>query len=123
MHAFMLQDWTTIRGSVSTVIQGEDNWLDLTEYQDVVLWIDCREATANNVTITFQTSPTKDEILFQTLATASTLVGQATPVVVNATLTKAVTPVARYLRWVIAGSGSPWDATFRVLVAANSPGM
>jgi hypothetical protein len=44
MHAFILQDWTTIRGGVTTVTQSEPDWLDLTPYQDIVFWIDVREA-------------------------------------------------------------------------------
>src|SRR5262245_13196298 len=38
MHAFMLQDWTTIKAAAgsTTVIQGEDEWLDMSPYQDLV---------------------------------------------------------------------------------------
>jgi hypothetical protein len=67
MHAFMLQDWITIRGSVTTITQGEDGWLDLTAYQDLVFWVDCREVTGTTPAISFQTSPTKDESLFTTV--------------------------------------------------------
>jgi hypothetical protein len=62
MHTFILQDWTTIRGSVTgaTVIQQETEWLDLGPYQDVVFWVDVREASGNPV-LTLQTAPFKDE--------------------------------------------------------------
>lgn len=123
MHAFMLQDWTTIRGSVVTVTQGEDSWLDLTSYQDLVFWIDCREATGATPAITFQTAPTKDEALFTAIVSSNNLVGAATPIVSKALLASATVPIARYLRWQIIGPSGTWDATFRVLVAANSPGM
>jgi hypothetical protein len=125
MHAFILQDWITIRGAstVATITQGEDSWLDLTAYQDLVFWIDCREFTGTTPTITFQTSPTKDETLFTAIATATTLAASSTPVIVKALLASATVPIARYLRWQLNGPASTWDATFRVLVAANSPGM
>jgi hypothetical protein len=126
MHAFILQDWITIRGAVTTVTQGEDAWLDLTAYQDVVFWLDCREVSGSTTpTITFQTAPTKDESLFTAMATASTLSTTTNPTIVKTTLSGAstLTPIARYLRWQLLGPSGTWDATFRVLVAANSPGM
>ncbi len=122
MHAFILQDWTTIRGSVTSVTQGEDGWLDLTPYQDIVLWVDCRESSGTPA-IQFQTSPTKDETLFQNMMSSATnLTASTTPQIVKATLAAATTPLARFVRWQISGTPT-WDATFRVLVAANSPGM
>ena len=123
MHAFILQDWTTIRGSVTQVTQGEDGWLDLTAYQDLVFWVDCREVTGTTPSITFQTAPTKDESLFTAIVTATTLSASANPTIVKATLAGATVPIARYLRWQLNGPSGTWDATFRVLVAANSPGM
>jgi hypothetical protein len=122
MHAFILQDWTTIRGGVTTVTQGESEWLDLTAYQDVVFWVDCREASGSP-SIQFQTSPTKDDSLFMNMMSSATSLTAATaPVIVKATLSAATNPLARFVRWSITGTVT-WDATFRVLVAANSPGM
>lgn len=123
MHAFILQDWITIRGSVTTVTQGEDGWLDLTAYQDLVFWVDCREVTGTTPAITFQTSPTKDESLFTAIVSSTSFSASASPTVVKALLASATTPIARYLRWQIGGPSGTWDATFRVFVAANSPGM
>jgi len=127
MHAFILQDWITIRGAstVPTVTQGEDSWLDLTAYQDLVFWVDVREVTGTTVTIAFQTSPTKDETLFTAMVAATTITASSSPVVVKATLAGASTnvPVARYVRWQLVGPSALWDASFRVMVAANSPGM
>jgi hypothetical protein len=123
MHAFVLQDWTTIRGgsTVTTITQGEAGWLDLTAYQDLVFWLDVREASGTP-SITFQTSPTKDESLFTQMVTSTALSASSTPVVVKALLSGASNPVARYVRWQLNGTPT-WDATFRVLVAANSPGQ
>jgi hypothetical protein len=126
MHAFILQDWTTIRGAVTTVTQGEDFWLDLTPYQDVIFWVDCREVSPSGTTtliINLQTSPTKDESLFTNIATAVTLTASSSPQIAQGQISKALVPLARYVRWQIVGGTTTWDATFRVLVAANSPGM
>ena len=122
MHSFILQDWTTIRGAAGlTVTQGEVGWLDLSPYQDLIFWIDCREITSTP-SITFQTSPTKDESLFTLIVAAQPLAALAGPSIVKALLSGATTPVARYVRWQVTAAAA-WDATFRVLVAANSPGM
>ncbi len=51
MHALVLQDWTTIRGSsTNTVTQGADQWLDMTAFQDVQFWLDVREVTLGGAT-------------------------------------------------------------------------
>lgn len=129
MHSYVLQDWTTIRGqsggSGQTIVQTERDWLDLTPFQDVFFWVDCREmtGTAGTVTIQFETSPTSDENLFQPVMTATVLGASANPTIVKAPMLSASVPLSRYLRWKLISSSTPWDATFRVLVAANSPGM
>ncbi len=127
MHAFILQDWNTIRGAsgVSTVIQSEDCWLDLTPYQDVMFWVDCRAVTGTTVQIQFQTSPTKDDSLFTAMLAAATFVTSG-PQISQVILSKTSgVPLARYVRWMITSqtTTAQWDSTFRVLVAANSPGM
>ncbi len=126
MHAYTLQDWTTIRAAsgLNTITQEEGGWLDLAPYQDVVFWIDTKSSTATP-TITFQTSPSKDDVLFVAVVAgyAMPIAGVTAPVVVSAPMTAASVPLARYLRWQLTSSTTPWDATFRVLVSANSPGM
>lgn len=122
MHTFILQDWTTIQGAASmTVTQHESEWLDLGPYQDVVFWVDVRNAAASP-TLTLQTSPTKDDSFFQAIVTGFPIAGSATPTVVSAFMTAAPVPLARYVRWQLT-SGSAWNATFRIVVAANSPGL
>lgn len=123
MHTFILQDWTTIRGGVTTVTQGESGWLDLTPYQDLVFWVDCREISGSP-SITLQTSPAKDEALFMPIVASFSLTASATPAVKTALMSASTStnpPIARYLRWQLNGTPT-WDTTFRVLVAANSPG-
>jgi hypothetical protein len=127
MHTFILQDWTTIRGGPSgtvTITQHEPEWLDLGPYQDVAAWVDVKEATtgSNQPTLTLQTAPTKDESFFLALTSGLPLVAGTAPTVVSAFMTVATTPLARYLRWQLSGT-AVWDATFRIVIAANSPGM
>jgi hypothetical protein len=76
-----------------------------------------------NVQMAYQTSPTKDDSLFQAVTAAFNV---ATGATVTAML-KDTTSVSlsRWLRWQLTVTGSPsssWDATFRILVAANVVG-
>lgn len=131
MHSYILQDWNTVAGASGAVITQEDtDWLDLEPFQDVVMYLECRESTfvGSAPTIAFQTAPTKDDSLFSSLLLPTTTINlsaSSTPQVISALLLSANVPLARFLRWQISGTGStaPWDATFRVMVAANSPGM
>ena len=121
MHSFVLQDWTTIRGNsnVTLVTQPEHEWLDLEPYQDVVIWAQCSEVTGSP-TIAFQTAPTKDDSLFQNMNSGSIVVTTAVTLI---SLIGASVPVARYVRWQLTQSGGvTWDASFRVMIAANAPG-
>ena len=123
MRGFILQDWTTIRGggSVATVTQQETDYLDLAAYQDVAFWIDVKEATSAP-SLYLQTSPTLDDSFFQSMVAAVTMTAAAAPTVVPAFMFSALVPLARYVRWQIVGTPT-WDATFRIAVAANSPGV
>jgi hypothetical protein len=58
------------------------------------------------------------------MATGVTMVAAAAPTVLALLMASATTtvPVARYVRWQIVGT-TTWDATFRIALAANSPGM
>lgn len=124
MHTFILQDYITVRGSSSaTVTQNESGWLDLTPYQDLVFWIDTRNASTNAVTLRLQTSPTKDEGMFTDIIASFSLSSTALVTQKAALLSAATCPVARYVRWVLIGPAAAWDATLRIYVAANSPGM
>jgi len=139
MHAFVLQDWITIRGNGTatvgtTVVQDQTDWLDLGPYQDLFFWVACSEVTGTTVSLYFETSPTDDEALFQSLfggvvpssevAAISTMTASPSPTIVKVPMLSAVIPLARYLRWKLIGpTGATWDVTMRILVAANSPGM
>lgn len=119
MHTFILQELSTIRGGATTVTQNESGWLELTPFSDLVIFTDCREASGSP-TILFQTSPTRDDLLFTAMMAGFALVSNA-QTVTKVLLTAATVPVARFVRWQITGAPT-WDSTFRVYVAANSPG-
>ncbi len=129
MYALLLQDWVTIRsGSAGAITQGEASWLDLSSFLDVVAFVETKNfvASAGSVFASFQTSPTKDAALFQSMndVTAGTgtalALGVQTFVLLRDT---ALCPLARWLRWqLVAPSASTYEATFRIWIAANAPG-
>ena len=132
MYCFPLTNWITLRGqsSVTSVTQSEAQWLDLRGFQDFVAWLEVKETTlpsgATHVTLQYQTSPTKDEGLFQQVGTTinlDTLVSGAVYINIQAVRKDdPVTSLARWLRYQLAVTGSPSaarDATFRIWVAAN----
>jgi hypothetical protein len=124
MFTFVLQDWIAVASTgVADVIQTQDDWLDLSPFQDVFLYVSCTEvSTTSAVHLTFETSPTADAALFVAIATQLTLTGGVISTV-QAPMLQAAVPIARYLRWRLSCAVGPYDATFRVVVAANSPGM
>jgi hypothetical protein len=122
MHAFILQDWTTVRGGTTTVTQAEREWLDLELYQDVIFWLQVSEQTGSP-TLAYQTSPNKDESLFSSLLASPISVSvTASARVSQILMLSASVPLARYVRWQLAGTPT-WDATFRIVVAASGPGL
>ena len=125
MRAFTLQDWITIRSGTSNGVinQPESGWLDLSDYEDVVFWLDVKEILTGTPTMLYQTSPTADESLFMPLAAAVPM-STLSVAVTKALVANATTPLARYVRWQMTGPGpTPWDATFRILVTAFGQGM
>lgn len=139
MYAFVLQDWVSIAGvGAKSVIQTEPDWLDMTPFQDLVAWVDVRDATAgvtlfletspsrdDNLFVSmntggYQTAPAREEALFQTMA-STVNINQATPFApVNVFLANANIPVSHWTRWMLSGPASTWDLTFRIMMAGNS---
>src|SRR5438105_1095323 len=119
MQPYILQDWTTIRGQVTTVTQGESTWLDLAPHQDIAIYTDVREYSGTTApTLYFQTSPNKEDGLFQTMTGASfqfSSTGVTTKTVLLSTPSMLI-PLARFVRWQLVGPSTRRDATFRVLV-------
>ena len=136
MHDFVLQDFTTIRGAYNvSVTQSESSWLDLEEYEDLIVWLDIREitlptGTSASVTLNLQTAPIKDEYLFVNMVTGYTNTTGAPPT--SAQIFKVIlaqnptVPLGRFVRWQIVptvnGGSAVWDMTFRILCCANQVG-
>ena len=126
MQSFVLQDWITVRGSgTATFIQEAKNWLGFSSFQDIVFHIDIRRLNlsvpVSGLTWNFQTSPTKDETLFQTMTTLA-ISGAPTVVTVRPVLlaSNPAVPLATWVRWSLTpGTNTFWDTTFRVMVSAN----
>jgi hypothetical protein len=121
MHTLILQELTTIRGGVATVTQQETEWLDVTPYQDAVFYVEVVDST-NSPTLNLQTSPTADESLFASMTSGTTMTAATGPTLVPVYMSPSPTPIARFVRWQITGTPT-WDATFRIVVALNSPGL
>jgi len=127
MFAFLLQEWLTIQSATSGAItQGEAGWLDLSDFLDVVVFLETKQVSASSgaMGMSYQTSPTKDAVLFQNMydpTTVAMAVGVTTTVLLRDT---ALCPLARWLRWQIlpTSGGTSYQATFRIWVAANQPG-
>jgi hypothetical protein len=124
VHSFVLADWTSAAGPTgSSFTQDESGWLDLSPFQDVVIYLTVSEVSATPPTIAFETSPCREDALFQPMTSMTMSSTGPQPSVLRAVMLGSTVPLARYLRWKITAGGAAWDATFRALVAANSPGM
>ena len=125
MYGYVLQDWITVRGgTIADIIQGESTWMGFSSFQDIVFWLDVREMTSPGTSLTwnYETAPSKDNNLFTVMA--STTIATLTPGVQplqKVILSTATVPLATWVRWRLSPSGAttPWDATFRILCAAN----
>ncbi len=123
MYGLVLQDWVTVRGATTApLIQEETDWLVTTDYQDLMAWIDVRAST-NPPIIHLETSPSIDDVLFASMNSSGYLMSFTGPLVAQLQLGVAAVPLAQFLRWRILPSVASWDATFRILVAANAPGL
>jgi hypothetical protein len=130
MYCYVMQPWVTIRGqsTVTTINQSADCWLDLSAFQDIVAWLDCKEVSVSgsgaSVQIAYQTSPTKDDSLFVPIVSAFTVTaGVSTTIMLKDG--SVTTPLCRWLRWQLTVTPTPtsaWDATFRIFIAANIVG-
>jgi hypothetical protein len=125
MYSYLLQDWVTIRGdtTIGVLGQGENDWLDLDGFQEIVAWLDVKEVSfgVGAPTMYYQTSPSKDAIFFVNMGSVA-LGGPGLTITPMLKETAAV-PLARWLRWQIqVASNTSWDITFRIWCAANVTG-
>ena len=122
MDTLLLQDWITVQGfapTVSAITQAADSWLDMGDYEDIVLYADATGVTGT-VLFAVQTAPSRQETSFVNMFNA----GGGTPAGVHALPLLgpyAGVPVSRFLRWQVTTTGTGlWGATFRLLLAAYS---
>lgn len=119
-QAKKLQGWVTLRGpSTGTLVQDEDEWLDLEDYTDIAIWYQVTDAS-NVESFVIETSPVRESETFVTMASLSTGPG-AGPSLRVVTWASDTTPLARFLRWKCTGriDGS-FSITFRAWVVAVS---
>lgn len=127
MQSFVLQDWITVRSAGSAdFVQETKDWLGLSSFQDIVLWLDIRRLDppgATGLVWNFQTAPTKDEALFQTMASQALSGVPTGPLCLPVLLAGGpAVPLATWVRWVIhpqPNAGVPWTTMFRVMASAN----
>jgi hypothetical protein len=129
MYGFILQDWVTIRGNqtITSITQGENGWLGLAPFQDIVVWLDVRALTLGgltNIVMNYETAPIKDESLFTAMTAGINMAAGTTPTITKILLSQNPTvPLGRWARWHLTTSGtatSVWDATFRIAVCCNA---
>jgi hypothetical protein len=121
MDGILFQDYVTISGSGSpvTLTQGSDSWLDISPYEDLVFYLDVKNATAGIAQISYQTSPTREDPSFlNMIAPLSLAIGLRTDAALAA---NCQVPAAAYLRWQVIGApGMTYTATFRIILGAYS---
>lgn len=134
MIGFVVQGWRTVRvaQATTTFVQPESEWLDLSGFEDVALWLDTKSVLAPGVGVTvdlsYETAPSRDNLQFRAMGTVSTMSAApaSNPVVTNVILERNPTvPLARWLRLKLAVAGTPtgrWGACFRVLATGNPIG-
>jgi hypothetical protein len=106
---------------VTTLTQPEPDWLDLTEFQDVVTWLEIKEFSAATTSIAYQTSPSKDDSLFFNMAPPVTAaLGVTTTIMLKDATPAGYPPCGKWFRWqIVVTGGVSWDLTFRIWIAAN----
>jgi len=113
MHTEILQRWITVQGSGNTVLQDEEEWLDMSGCSDATVWLDVRDVSGT-VTLSLQSAPSKDDALFNPIIAPTALSAQQYPYVTKTIRgATSVFPLARWVRWSLTGSSS-WSATFRI---------
>jgi hypothetical protein len=129
VHGVLWQDWTTVRltGATNTITQTEAHWLDVDDYRDVVFWLEVKQYSvggAVGVLCSYETSPSKDDVLFRPMNGVFLLGVTSTPY-----LTKVLekqnpsTPLSKWIRWRLFLAGTPtgeWGATFRIHCSLNA---
>jgi hypothetical protein len=119
MDAMLLVDFTNLRGNLAPssaqVIQSGTEWLDLGNYEDLVLYTDVRELSGS-ASMAFETAAVRQDSAFMPLIPAFPMAVGLRTDIVQASLAKL--PPLRYLRWNITFGAVASDVTFRIWLAA-----
>lgn len=133
MYGFLLQDWTTIRGSTLMlsppgVIQSEGDWMSFQPYQDIVFWLEVKSVTLGgltSVTLDYETAPAKDESLFVKMITTTALTAAVNRQDKVLLAQNPTVPLSRWVRWKLTYNGtssSEYGVCFRIFASANAVG-
>jgi len=117
METLLLQDWLTIQNGTGTptISQGAPGYLDVSEYQDLVFYLDAQQI-ANPTILEYQTAPSAEESAFLTMLSIQPANGVTSLHRADAILgSYAPVPPAKYARWVCFGTS--YMCTFRIWVA------
>lgn len=116
--SIMLQDWTVVSGQdyEMVVTMPSERWADLGGYVDVMFFTEISSySDGYGGVIALQTSPTRDESLFKTMATVT--FQQSPPAVSIVRFASASVPLSRWVRWQVSAPSATtnrWDVAFRV---------
>jgi hypothetical protein len=135
MYGVLLQKLIGLTGTLANqiVVQGEEGWLDVSSYQDAMLWIEAKAIyvpAGMTLNLIVETAPVKDEASFLPLynpaASAFPPVGTTVMLARAANASASYPPISNWLRWKIITTGSPgggfWALTFRIWVSLNAVG-
>ena len=133
MYGYLLQDWTTIRGSTLQlsppgVTQSEGDWMSFQPYQDIVFWLEVKSVTLGgltSVTLDYETAPAKDESLFVKMITTTTLTAPINRQDKVLLAQNPTVPLSRWVRWrltYVGTSTSEYGLCFRIFASANAVG-
>jgi hypothetical protein len=118
MDALCLQDWITIKADpeISSLAQPSSGWLDVSLYEDLVFFLDVKEADGTPQ-VTYQTAPAAEESAFLTVISTPVLSGPVGRADAALTIYSPV-PTAKFVRWMLSSQSPPWAITFRIWIAA-----
>jgi hypothetical protein len=124
-HALCLQNWVTIGGNSTTIVQDEPEWADLAGYQDVAIYLDVGLLNAAT-TLDVQTSPIKDETMFTggpTVTSYRLVAGSGPqPIAVAGVGRGAALSFSRFVRWSISFGATDTALTFRIWLNLHQTG-
>ena len=129
MLGLVIQDWRSIRvmhTESTTFVQPISEWRDFQGCEDLTWWLDVKSVqnpgTGATVAIEYQTSPSRDDATFKTMATVTLSTAGTQPTVTNFILDRnPTTPLARWFRYKLQATSvnATWGACFRLLATVT----